>query len=79
METEIYVTKIVDIMNSLKRAKYFTILDLRQGNLQLKVHPKSQQFLGVCTHWVIFGQTTLAFGLSCAAQVFQHFNDKVTR
>ena len=69
--------KIEDIMNTIRGAKCFTILDLRQAYLQLKVHPQSQQFLGVSTPWGIFRQTRLAFGLSCAAQVFQRFIDEV--
>jgi len=63
----------------LHGAHSFTSLDLRQAYLQLQVHPSSQKFLGISTSWGIYQQTRLAFGLSCAAQVFQQFIDTLTK
>ncbi|KAG1936342.1 gag-pol fusion protein [Pimephales promelas] len=49
----------------------FTKLDLRQGYLQVPLHPASRDLTAFVTHAGVFRYTLMAFGLSSAPSCFQ--------
>ncbi|KAG1956975.1 retrotransposable element [Pimephales promelas] len=49
----------------------FTKLDLRQGYLQVPLHPASRDLTAFVTHAGVFRYTRMAFGLSSAPSCFQ--------
>lgn len=49
----------------------FSKLDLRQGYLQVPLHPESHNLTAFVTHIGVFGYTRMPFGLSSAPSWFQ--------
>ncbi|UYV65921.1 K02A2.6-like [Cordylochernes scorpioides] len=60
-----------EILPKLKNAKYFSVLDARNGFWQIKLHPDSTDLTTFITPFGRYKFLTLPFGLSSAPEVFQ--------
>ena len=68
---------IDELILDLNGACHFSKLDLRQGYLQIPLAPESRYITTFSTHKGLKQYTRLIFGLSSAAEVFQHEIQKV--
>lgn len=72
LRTDYYpLPDIHDIFQSLVGAKIFTVLDLSNAYLQLRVDQASQELLTINTHVGLYKFTRLPFGVSSAPALFQ--------
>lgn len=71
--------RVEDVFQAVSKGKIFTILDLSNAYLQLKVHPESQKLLTINTHKGLYQYTRLPFGLSSAPTQFQSVMDQVLK
>lgn len=73
VQRERHLTPTVDeIINDLNGACVFSKLDLRSGYHQLELAPESRYITTFSTHKGLYRYKRLLFGLSSAAEVFQH-------
>ncbi len=73
VQRERHLTPTVDeIINDLNGACIFSKLDLRSGYHQLELAPESRYITTFSTHKGLYRYKRLLFGLSSAAEVFQH-------
>ena len=61
----------IRICVDMQRAN-FAKIDLNQGYHQLLLHPDSCDLTSFACHKVIFRYTCLIFGMSAAAEIYQH-------
>ena len=73
VQRERHITPTVDeIINNLNGASVFSKLDLRSGYHQLELSPESSYITTFTTHKELYRYKRLIFGLSSAAEIFQH-------
>ena len=78
VQRERHLTPTVDeIINDLNGACIFSKLDLRSGYHQLELAPASRYITTFSTHKGLYRYKRLLFGLSSAAEVFQHIIQNV--
>lgn len=78
VDTEHYpLPRVDDIFASLGNAKVFTVLDLSNAYLQLKISEKAQEILTVNTHLGLYQFTRLPYGITSAPAIFQSVMDQV--
>ncbi|CAG9827401.1 unnamed protein product [Diabrotica balteata] len=66
-----------DIFHKLVGGKVFTILDLSNAYLQLKVNETSKKLLTIHTHCGLYKFTRLPYGVSSAPAIFQMLMEQV--
>lgn len=66
-----------EIVDKLRGGNQFTVLDLKDAYLQMKVHPDSQDLLVVSTHLGFFRYKRLVFGIASATAIFQKAMDQI--
>ena len=71
------IPTINDLKSKLQNAKYFSVVDLKDGFWQIPLSRKSKNY---CTFSTKFGNycfKRLPFGLSTSAEVFQKYNEEI--
>ncbi|KAJ1154596.1 hypothetical protein NDU88_007342 [Pleurodeles waltl] len=63
---------IDDILSELSGSRWFSKMDLRSRYHQIVLHPDSRPITTFSTHTSLWRYTRLNFGISRAAEVFQH-------
>lgn len=72
-----YLIPTVDeISMQLHGAKFFSVLDLKDGFWQVDLEPESRKLLTFSTPFGNYQFNRLAFGLSTSAEVFQKYNNE---
>ncbi|RWS20167.1 Transposon Ty3-I Gag-Pol polyprotein-like protein, partial [Leptotrombidium deliense] len=66
-----------DILAKVNGAKYFTVLDLKKGFLQLELDEESSDLCAFNTPFGRYKFKNLAFGIKSAPEVFQQIMDEV--
>ena len=75
---ERHVTPTVDeIIHDLNGAQIFSKLDLKSGYHQIELHPASRHITTFATHVGLRRYKRLSFGISSAAEIFQHIIEQV--
>ncbi|KFD62491.1 hypothetical protein M514_25341 [Trichuris suis] len=64
-------------MAKLNGGTLFSVIDLKDAYLQMRVHPESQKYLVIATHRGYFRYKRLPFGLSFAPALFQRTMEQV--
>nr|XP_022909691.1 uncharacterized protein K02A2.6-like [Onthophagus taurus] len=59
--------------------KQFTIIDLKNAYLQLKVQPNCKKYLTINTHLGLFEYNRLPFGVTSAPSIFQSIMDQILK
>jgi len=70
---------IEDIFAHLSGGKVFTVLDLSDAYLQLKLDPESRKYVTINTHKGLFVFTRLIYGIASAPAIFQGVMDDILR
>ncbi|XP_054279081.1 uncharacterized protein K02A2.6-like [Macrosteles quadrilineatus] len=68
-----------DLTSKLTDGKIFSVIDLRDAYLQMKVHPESQKYLTIATHVGYFRYKRLPFGLSSSPAKFQRYMESLLK
>ncbi len=68
---------VEDLLATLAGGKLFSKIDLSFAYQQLELDEKSQQYLTINTHEVLFKYHRLAYGISTAPAIFQHTMDQI--
>jgi hypothetical protein len=71
------IPNVVDILDQLSHAKYFSTLDLASGFHQIKVHPRDQPKTAFSTPTGHYEFTRMPFGLKNAPSTFQRLMNNV--
>ena len=69
--------RINDLLDQLGKSRYFTMLDLKSGYWQIKVHADSQEKTAFITHKGLFEFRVMPFGVTNAPAVFQRLMQQV--
>ena len=69
--------RINDLLDQLGKSKYFSILDLKSGYWQIKVHADSQEKTAFITHKGLYEFRVMPFGVTNAPAVFQRLMQRV--
>ena len=78
IEKNNYPLPLIDeIIAKIGHGKIFTVLDLKNAFLQLKVNEKSKELLTINTHKGLFRYNRLPFGIGVAPTLFQEQLDKI--
>ena len=78
MSTVLFLASVIslptvdDIIIALNGASTVSKLDLNSGYHQIELTPESYQYTVFSTHVGLFRYKRLNFGLSSAAEIFQH-------
>ena len=67
-----------DLMQKHSGGNYFTKIALADAYNQVKLSPESQRWLALSTHWGVFLQMRLLFGISSAPGYFLEIMDRLT-
>ena len=68
-----HIPKFEEIMSKLEGGQKFTVIDLKDAYLQMKVSESSKKYLTISTHIGFFTYTRLPFGVSSAPSIFQTY------
>jgi hypothetical protein len=68
---------IEEITATITNSKFFTILDCKKGFWQLKVSPRTSEYLTFGTPWGRYSFLRLAFGLASAPEIFQQIMSRL--
>lgn len=71
------IRKVDDILNSLKKSKYYCRLDLFKAYLHVKVDKDSQSIQTISTHRGTYKMNRLSFGIKTAPSEFNRIIDQV--
>ena len=63
--------RIVDLLDQLGKAQFFSTLDLAAGYWQVQMHPESRENMAFNTNFGLFEFRVMPFGLRNAPAVFQ--------
>ena len=66
-----------ELYHKLNGGEKFSKLDLSNAYKQIELDEESRKYLTINTPLGLFHYTRLAFGISCAPQIFQSMMDKV--
>ena len=68
-----HITPTLDeLISNMKNSKVCSKMDLKNGYHQLDLSPKNRYIAAFSTHMCLYLYMRLAFGISSAAEVFQH-------
>jgi len=65
-----------DIASKLNGCKVFSVVDLKDAFLQVKVNKESRKYLVIATHRGYYQFCRMPFGISCAPIIFQKLMDQ---
>jgi hypothetical protein len=68
---------IIDLMDQLRQAKYFSKIDLRSGYHQMKIRPEDIYKSSFVTRYEQYKYTVISFGLTNAPTYFMNMMNKV--
>ena len=71
------IPTLADLKSKLANANFFTVLDLKDGFWNVKLHPDSIQYCVFSTIFGCYAFKRLPFGLKISAQIFQKFNTEI--
>jgi hypothetical protein len=71
--------RLDDIIVSLSNGKVYSMLDLLEVYMQLKVNLKSRHFLTENTHLGLFRKTCLCYGVAVALATFRSVMDEILK
>uniref|UniRef100_A0A5S6Q0K3 RNA-directed DNA polymerase n=1 Tax=Trichuris muris TaxID=70415 RepID=A0A5S6Q0K3_TRIMR len=66
-----------ELVTKLNGGTLFSVIDLKDAYLQMKVHPDSKKYLVIATHRGYFCHKRLPFGLSFAPALFQRTVEQI--
>lgn len=67
------------LINKVKNAKYFSLLDMSKGYYQVKLHPDDQQIVTVVSEFQSLSFGRLPQGLAASPGIFQRFMNETFR